>query len=139
MEEDLRLAADRDTLHQKVEIEKMKTQMQEVFISICWYSMVSSSYILQSSIYSLLEYAMQPLPHDFLQPVGYGRCTGSNRTNYSVFLQNMREQQTQQLYHQMQEAQENALRDKLVKRQQLLKIRGHDTSRLERTHQMALQ
>lgn len=81
MEEDMRLAAERDALAQKNEIERMKHQMRE----------------------------------------------------------NIREQKTQQLYHQMQEAQESALRDKLSQREQQLRNRGHDTSRLEKTHQITLE
>lgn len=51
----------------------------------------------------------------------------------------MREQKTKELYQQMKNAEESALRDKLARREQILRTKGHDTSRLERAHKMTLE
>nr|CAB3228682.1 coiled-coil domain-containing protein 66 [Phallusia mammillata] len=49
-----------------------------------------------------------------------------------------REQQTRKLYQQIQEAEAFALRDKLERRKHILHDNGHDTSRLEKTHNTLL-
>ncbi|XP_078488520.1 coiled-coil domain-containing protein 66 [Ciona intestinalis] len=53
-------------------------------------------------------------------------------------MEEKREKQTQHLYQQMQEAKASALKDKLDRREEALRNRGHDTSRLEKTHMNTL-
>lgn len=53
-------------------------------------------------------------------------------------LQSKREEQTNKLHEQLQQAESNALRDKLKQREKRLRARGHDTSLLEQTHNTAL-
>uniref|UniRef100_F6ZTV7 CCDC66 domain-containing protein n=1 Tax=Ciona intestinalis TaxID=7719 RepID=F6ZTV7_CIOIN len=53
-------------------------------------------------------------------------------------MEEKREKQTQHLYQQMQEAKASALKDKLERREEALRNRGHDTSRLEKTHMNTL-
>ena len=48
-----------------------------------------------------------------------------------LFLQELRDKKTRELYQQVREAEAAAIKDKFEKRQKLLKRNGHDTSRME--------